>query len=155
MIAPCCCHRNNTSDTNRASSMIIEYLSMPYLIWKPERESNSRRRFCRPRRNHSDTRPSVLLWCPRRDSNPQHPEPKSGASTNWTTGASAIQFWWTLPDLNRSPPECKSGALPDELRALNLIVYSVYSIILMLSTDLFGRPSQIRTADILVKSQAL
>jgi hypothetical protein len=24
--------------------------------------------------------------------------------------------WWSLSDSNRPPPECKSGALPDELR---------------------------------------
>ena len=29
-----------------------------------------------------------------------------------------IREWWTLSDSNRPPPECKSGALPDELRAL-------------------------------------
>ena len=30
-----------------------------------------------------------------------------------------LQIWWTLSDSNRSPPACKAGALPDELRALN------------------------------------
>ena len=29
----------------------------------------------------------VYSWCPWRDSNSHHPEPKSGASTSWTTGA--------------------------------------------------------------------
>ena len=32
--------------------------------------------------------------------------------------------WWTLADSNRSPPACKAGALPDELRAR--IFRSVY-----------------------------
>ena len=26
--------------------------------------------------------------------------------------------WWTITELNRSPPACKAGALPDELMAL-------------------------------------
>lgn len=26
-------------------------------------------------------------------------------------------FWWTVPDSNRPPPVCKTGALPDELTA--------------------------------------
>ena len=29
-----------------------------------------------------------------------------------------VEKWWTLSDSNRSPPACKAGALPDELRAL-------------------------------------
>lgn len=29
-------------------------------------------------------------------------------------------IWWTLGDSNSSPPECKTGALPNELRALIL-----------------------------------
>ena len=24
-------------------------------------------------------------------------------------------YWWKISDLNRSPPACKTGALPDEL----------------------------------------
>ncbi len=31
--------------------------------------------------------------------------------------ASTKNNWWTLSDSNRSPPACKAGALPDELRA--------------------------------------
>jgi hypothetical protein len=30
----------------------------------------------------------------------------------------ANQMWWTPADSNRLPPECKTGALPDELGAL-------------------------------------
>ena len=30
--------------------------------------------------------------------------------------SSVGQTWWNLSDLNRPPPECKTGALPDELR---------------------------------------
>ena len=29
--------------------------------------------------------------------------------------------WWTLRDSNSPPPACKAGALPDELRARNLV----------------------------------
>lgn len=29
----------------------------------------------------------------------------------------ASGIWWTLPDLNRPPPPCHGGALPDELKA--------------------------------------
>ena len=31
--------------------------------------------------------------------------------------------WWTIAGSNRSPPECKSGALPNELMALKLLVH--------------------------------
>src|SRR3990167_6273338 len=31
--------------------------------------------------------------------------------------SSANLKWWTLPGSNRSPPHCKCGALPNELRA--------------------------------------
>jgi hypothetical protein len=55
--------------------------------------------------------PTGLAY-PTRDSNPQPPRSKRGASTNWTSRA-----WWTGPDSNRLPPVCKTGALPGELQA--------------------------------------
>jgi hypothetical protein len=48
--------------------------------------------------------------------------------------------WWTLPDSNRPPPPCKSGALPDELRArsyanLALFLVRVNQYVTLAKTD--------------------
>ena len=42
---------------------------------------------------------------------------KSVGASSYTTGP---QNWWTITGSNRSPPECKSGALPNELMALKI-----------------------------------
>ena len=42
----------------------------------------------------------LTKWCPWRDSNSHHPEPKSGASTSWTTGAILFlqeSLWTAFP----------------------------------------------------------
>jgi hypothetical protein len=46
----------------------------------------------------------LLPACPARDSNPQPPRSKRGASTNWTTRA-----WWTTSVSNRAGAACKAA----------------------------------------------
>ena len=35
----------------------------------------------------------IPIWCPRRDSNPQHQEPESCVSSSWTTWAKLLNVW--------------------------------------------------------------
>jgi len=50
-----------------------------------------------------------LYWCPWRDSNSHHPEPKSGASTSWTTRALTWSGEWGS---NPRPLAWQARALP-------------------------------------------
>lgn len=42
--------------------------------------------------------------------------PQSPVSRPRRTVTRTADVWWILPDLNRPPPHCKCGALPDELK---------------------------------------
>gem|GEM_PF-5143717 len=46
-------------------------------------------------------------------------EGRNGDVATSTRSSERETSWWTLPGSNRSPPRCKRGALPNELRAHN------------------------------------
>ena len=53
------------------------------------------------------------------------------------------RVWWTVPGLNRSPFECHSNALPNELTARDLELYYLFflSAILLLKRFSVNPPS--------------
>ena len=119
-------------------------IELPFAGWKPAVLTDRRR---------------DLKWREWRDSNPRPIAWQAIALTNWATPPLCI--WWRIQGSNLLPPECKSGALPDELipqiyqTYQNNHYYQKSQHSVCLESCVSGAPCPSRTDHLLITNQLL